>query len=206
MRLMARPRLHDDDAVLDAAAAVALELGARGASIDAIAARSGAPVGSIYHRFGSRDGVLAAAWERAVRRFQTGYLPEELPGPDPLATAAGMAEAVVSYAIRDPDGARLLMTLRPEDHFERPTPIEELNAGIAAAVRSLARGLGVSSERVRMAVIDLPYGTMRRRLAEGRRIDATVRAEVGAAARALLASGSADPLESTSAEPEGATR
>ncbi len=131
MRRMARPRLHDDDAVLDAAAAVTLELGARGASIDAIAARSGAPVGSIYHRFGSRDGVLAAAWERAVRRFQAGYLPDELPGPDPLATAAGMAEAVVGYAIDDPDGARLLMTLRPEDHFERPTPMEELNAGIA---------------------------------------------------------------------------
>jgi AcrR family transcriptional regulator len=184
---MARPRLHDDDDVLDAAAAVTLELGARGASIDAIAARSGAPVGSIYHRFGSRDGVLAAAWERAVRRFQAGYLPDEVPGPDALATAAGMAEAVVGFATSDPDGARLLMTLRPEDHFDTPASMEELNVGIVTAVRSLARALGVGGERVRMAVIDLPYGTMRRRLAEGRPIDAKVRAEVGDAARALLA-------------------
>lgn len=203
---MARPRLHDDDAVLDAAAAVTLELGARAASVDAIAARSGAPVGSIYHRFGSRDGVLGAAWERAVRRFQAEYLPAEVPGPDALATAAGMAEAVVAYAMEDPDGARLLMTLRPEDHFDRPTPMEELNAGIVNSVRALSRALGVPGERVRMAVIDLPYGTMRRRLAEGRRIDAGVRAEVGAAARALLAGSATEQgLQHTSAQPEGAT-
>ncbi len=201
---MARARLYSDDALLDAAAAVALELGARAASIDAIAERSGAPVGSIYHRFGSRDGVIGAAWERAVRRFQATYLPDEIPGPDPLSTAAGMAEAVVGFAIDDPDGARLLLTLRPEDHFEQPTPMEELNAGIATAVRALGRALGVSSERVRMAVIDLPYGTVRRRFAEDRRLDAPLRREVGAAARALLAAdGKLDPEEP---RPEGARR
>jgi AcrR family transcriptional regulator len=185
---MPRTRIHSDEAVLDAAAEIVLADGARAASIDAIAKRSGAPVGSLYHRFGSRDGVLQAAWERAVRSFHEDYLPAELPGEDPLETAAGMAEAVVAFAGSDAQAARLLLTLRLEDLLDRPTPDElaALNRGLASAIRTLAHALGIEAERVRMAVIDLPYGTVRRRLGESRPLDAAVRAEVGSAARALL--------------------
>jgi AcrR family transcriptional regulator len=188
MSAMARTRLHSDDTVLDAATAIVLTEGARAASIGAIAERSGAPVGSLYHRFGSRDGVLRAAWERAVRTFHAAYLPAEVPGPDPIATAAGMAEAVVTFAITDSQAARLLMTLRLEDLLDQPTPAElaDLNRELAGAIRSLARASGVSAERVRMAVIDLPYGTVRRHIGTGGRLSRSVRAEVGAGARALL--------------------
>ncbi len=86
---MARTRLHSDDVVLDAAAELALASGARSASVSAIASRSGAPVGSLYHRFGSRDGVLRAAWERAVRRFHAAYLPDEVPGAGPARHRGG---------------------------------------------------------------------------------------------------------------------
>lgn len=44
--------------------------GPRAVSVAAIAAASGAPVGTLYHRFETRDGILAAAWLRALERFQ----------------------------------------------------------------------------------------------------------------------------------------
>lgn len=55
---MPRAVAHDAGAILDAARGLVLEGGPRAAGVAAIAAASGAPVGSIYHRFGSRDGLL----------------------------------------------------------------------------------------------------------------------------------------------------
>ena len=57
---MAPPRKHDTDTILDAARALALRDGPRAVSVAAIARESGAPIGTLYHRFSSRDGILAA--------------------------------------------------------------------------------------------------------------------------------------------------
>ena len=48
---MPRPELHPTDSILDAARGVVLEQGLGAATVAAIAESSGAPVGSIYHRF-----------------------------------------------------------------------------------------------------------------------------------------------------------
>lgn len=183
---MARTRIHTDDAVLDATTKVVLGGGVRAATINAIAGASGAPVGSLYHRFGSREGVLSALWERAIGRFHAHYIPAELPGPDPVATGVGIAESVPAFARQHPAEAQLLMTLRPADLLERPEDLEHLNAAAAAAVTGMAAALPVSSERVRMALVDLPYGSVRRYLSTGRPISPRQVAEVGSAARALL--------------------
>ena len=71
---MPRPALHDTEAVLDATRELILDVGPRGTGIRDISRRSGAPSGSLYHRFSSRDNLVALAWLRAARRFQTGYL------------------------------------------------------------------------------------------------------------------------------------
>ena len=71
---MARPALHSTDVILDAARDALLREGPRGATIQAISAASGAPTGTLYHRFGNRDRLLIEAWLRAVRRFQEGFL------------------------------------------------------------------------------------------------------------------------------------
>ena len=71
---MARPRLHDPDSILDATLTVVLDRGAPEATIQAIAAESGAPTGSIYHAFGSREALLARMWVRAARRSQERFL------------------------------------------------------------------------------------------------------------------------------------
>lgn len=74
---MAPPRKHETDVILDAARALVLDGGPRAASVAAIAKTSGAPAGTLYHRFGNRDGVLTAAWLRALERFQARALAAE---------------------------------------------------------------------------------------------------------------------------------
>ncbi len=189
---MPRTRIHSDDAVLDATADVVLSRGARAATINAIAVASGAPVGSLYHRFGSREGVLRALWERAIHSFHHTYIPTEIPGPDPVVTGVGMAESVLVFANENPAEARLLMTLRPADLLDRPEELGELNAAAAAVVGEMARALDVSGERVRMALVDLPYGSVRRHLSTQRPISTGTISEVGDAARILLTAGGAD--------------
>ena len=71
---MGRPQLHSEDAILDAARTLVLEVGARSATVTAVAETSGVPKGSIYHRFASLDDLLAEMWIRAVRRSQGPFL------------------------------------------------------------------------------------------------------------------------------------
>jgi AcrR family transcriptional regulator len=61
---MGRRELRSAQAVLDGARTVLL--GDNPATIAEIAATNGAPVGSIYHRFESRDALLAETWSRAA--------------------------------------------------------------------------------------------------------------------------------------------
>ena len=63
---MAPPRKHETDVILDAARDLVLRGGPRAAGVAAIAEASGAPVGTLYHRFGNRDGILSAIWLRIV--------------------------------------------------------------------------------------------------------------------------------------------
>ena len=45
------------------------EQGYEGASINAIVKEAGIPISSVYHYFGSKDGVLVAVMERGAERF-----------------------------------------------------------------------------------------------------------------------------------------
>ena len=66
--MVPRKSLYSPEAMLDVARDLLLDEGAHGATIDAISTVSGAPTGSIYHRFGSRDELVTRLWMRAVRR------------------------------------------------------------------------------------------------------------------------------------------
>jgi AcrR family transcriptional regulator len=169
---VAPPRKHDTDRILDAARALALSEGPRGASVAAIARASGAPAGTLYHRFGSRDGILVAAWLRALERFQRRYL-EAAAEPDPLEAGVAMAVSVVAFARANRDDARLLLTLRPGDLLDAGPDAElqqrltAMNAPLYAELPRLARALhGRADARavdaVVRAAVDLPYAVVRR--------------------------------------------
>jgi AcrR family transcriptional regulator len=58
------------EAILEAARACFDEHGYAATTIELIAARSGASNGSIYHHFGSKDGILAALYLSAAASYQ----------------------------------------------------------------------------------------------------------------------------------------
>src|SRR4051812_50101854 len=108
---MAPPRKHDSDKILDAARTLVLRDGPRAASVAAIAAASGAPVGTLYHRFGNRDGILTAAWLRALERFQRRVLPAPTE-PDTLAAAAELELPQEPLPPEPPTSLRFQLALR----------------------------------------------------------------------------------------------
>ncbi|MGD1255205.1 TetR/AcrR family transcriptional regulator [Mycobacterium seoulense] len=195
---MAPPRKHETDVILDAARALVLDGGPRAASVAAIAKASGAPAGTLYHRFGNRDGILTAAWLRALERFQTRALAAagETPADAALETAVAMAVSAVSFARELPDDARLLLTIRPADLLDdepdaafRET-LAAMNAPLTERIAVLARQLygnnrPRSLDAVARAVADLPYAVVRRH-AHDEPMPNWLERDVAASARAVL--------------------
>jgi len=194
---MGRRRLHEPHEMLDAARTLVLEQGAGAATVGAIAGASGAPIGSIYHAFGSRDALLARLWIRAVERSQGRFLEALERDSDPLGGAVAAALSIYDFARDEPGDARLLVSLRREDLIQIPLPADvaaelaELNRPIEEAIGSLARRLfgRITRERVEqtaLAVFDLPYGALRRHLASGARPPSALRPPLARAVRAAL--------------------
>ena len=193
---MAPPRKHETDVILDAARALVLDGGPRAASVAAIAKASGAPAGTLYHRFGNRDGILTAAWLRALERFQVRALAAN--AETPLHTAVAMAVAAVGFARELPEDARLLLTIRPSDLLDdepdaafRET-LAAMNAPLTQRTAVLARQLygnnkPRSVDAVARAVADLPYAVVRRH-AHDEPMPNWLEADVAASARAVLES------------------
>jgi AcrR family transcriptional regulator len=174
---MARPAVHDSEVLLDAARELVLGSGPRSAGIREIARLSGAPSGSLYHRFGSRDGILIAAWLRAVRRFQAGFIPA-LEQPDPRRATAEAIRWSVRFAAEQPADTELLLRFGREDLLDSAPPADAaaelavVNERLERALRRLARRLFASAgaaalERTAHAVIDLPYAALRRHMLAG---------------------------------------
>ncbi|ULE33452.1 TetR/AcrR family transcriptional regulator [Mycobacterium sp. IDR2000157661] len=197
---MAPPRKHLTGAILDATRALVLEAGPRAASVMAIADASGAPAGTLYHRFGNRNGILAAAWLRALERFQRRAM--TVAEGTPLDTASAMAEAFVGFARELPQDAQLLLTLRPSDLLDGDLDARfrdaraEMNAPLLERVKELSRQLyGRTDDRaveaVTRAVVDLPYGVVRRHAFDSP-MPPWLEADVAAAARAILLQYQAD--------------
>jgi AcrR family transcriptional regulator len=193
---MAPPRKHETDVILDAARALVLDGGSRAASVAAIAKASGAPAGTLYHRFGNRDGILTAAWLRALDRFQARAMAAE--ADTATDTAVAMAVVAVSFARELPGDARLLLTIRPTDLLDgepdegfRRT-LAEMNAPLTERIGTLARQLYGKRDRravdaVARAVADLPYAVVRRH-AYDEPMPPWLEADVAASARAVLKS------------------
>jgi AcrR family transcriptional regulator len=191
---MAPPRKHETDAILDATRALVLAEGPRAASVSAIAAASGAPAGTLYHRFGNRDGVVTAAWLRALERFQSGVMAAD--GDDALEVCVAMATAAVTFARDRNEDARLLLTIRPDDLRDAdPDPtftatLADMNAPLMTRLEELTRALygRVDARRrdvVARAVVDLPYAVIRRH-AHDDPWPRWLAADVAQAVRALL--------------------
>lgn len=193
---MPRPQLHATDTMLDAARDLLLGGGVAGATVEAIADASGAPTGSIYHRFGSRDALVAKLWLRAVHRSQASFV-AALEAADPREAALAAARSILDFCDEHPADARLLASFRRED-LVRSVPegdlaaeLEEVNRPVERAIATLARRLygrrtRAAVDRVVLATFDLPYGAARRHLSAGSSLPPGLRRDVARAVAAVL--------------------
>ncbi|SHF99935.1 transcriptional regulator, TetR family [Streptoalloteichus hindustanus] len=168
--------MHSDDQILDAARDLLVAHGAAAATTGAISERSGAPVGSIYHHFGSRTALLARLWTRTVQRFQEDLLSATAAAPPGIPRAVAAAASSVDFALTRPADARLLLLARRDDLLgsdEVPpgtkATLATLNTPVTALISQLATEIYGSSspdhlELVTLAVVDLPYAVIRRHL------------------------------------------
>jgi AcrR family transcriptional regulator len=176
---MAPPRKHDTDTILDAVRALALRDGPRAVGVAAIARESGAPVGTLYHRFRSRDGLVSAAWKRALERFHAVWL-EAARDPEP---GPAMAVSVIAFARSNPEDAQLLLTLRRRDLLDAHGDAPILNTAVHEQIARLAGSDDPRAiDRVTRAIVDIPYAAVRRH----RTLPEWLEEDVAAAARALL--------------------
>jgi AcrR family transcriptional regulator len=175
--LLSMPRApkFDDEQILAAASRLIAAHGPSGATIGAIARAMGAPTGSIYHRFDSRDVVLAEVWLRAAAAFQAAFF-ERLSGSPPqeagLAAALSMAQRVREH----PQEARLLLLHRQEDFVDRGWPATmrrraaQLRHQVERELRAFSRRLcgrqdGQTVRIVAYAVVEAPFAAVRRHVA-----------------------------------------
>ena len=67
---MTRKKEIDRDRILDAAESVILDSGGRNFTLDAVAERAGISKGGLVYTFATKDGLVRAALEREMARFQ----------------------------------------------------------------------------------------------------------------------------------------
>lgn len=189
--------VFDTDRILDGARDLIVARGVRAATVDAIARATGAPVGSIYHRFRSIDELLARLWLRSARRLQETALAVEVDEDDPLAGAVAVALAMYDHCLAAPGDVLLLDALGREELLRRQDlgdargELEGVNTAIEARMGELARALYGRAGRaqrdlVLLALVDLPHGFAHRQLTTGTPTPRR-RERLAAAVRAVLA-------------------
>jgi AcrR family transcriptional regulator len=176
MEVVGRPAKFDSDAILDAAVLLIAERGVGQTTVSEMARRLGAPTGSIYHRFESRDLLLARLWTRTVRRAQTGFL--NALGEEDLETAAQRAALhILRWSREHPVEASLLLLYRREDLADRwsetlGAEASSLNDEMREAIRGFTRRrfgrvTPARLQAVAFALVDVPYAACRRYLLAG---------------------------------------
>src|SRR5438270_188426 len=166
---MARPKFADRD-FLDAALAIAAERGPLAATVGAIAERLGAPIGSFYHRFASRDLLLGELWLRTVVDFQHG-ITAALDEGDGLRAALHTPAWVRGHL----DEARLLLLYHRDDFVQGGWP-DTLRDGVAAQTERMETGFArfaglvfgsagaAELRRAQFLLAEMPVGAVRQHL------------------------------------------
>lgn len=194
---MPRPTKHGEAKILSIAAHLVAERGPAAASMTAIAAAAGAPSGSLYHRFQSRDALLGRLWLDKAKFFQD-RAAAALSHPDPREGALAAALALPQAARDDLDGARIMLLHRREDFLTDAWP-ESIQTEAARLRRQLGTLVRESAERLfgqatpfaieafGFAVNGLPMAAIRHHLQAGKAPPEHLDPLIAAAHRAVMA-------------------
>jgi AcrR family transcriptional regulator len=142
-------------AILDAALAVFLESGVAAASIEEIRHRSGASVGSLYHRYGSKEGIAAAVYLDALADYQREFVAALERSGDARDGIVSGVRSHLRWVMRHPDRAQfLLLTGGSEVRRAARDDLRTLNDAFFATVTGW---LSEYSDEIRSASIDVVY-------------------------------------------------
>jgi len=170
---MGRKEHFKRDEFMDAALKMVAQEGPGALTVSALAIGMKAPIGSVYHRFQSRDALLAELWIRAVEQFQRGFL-------EALARNGLLASLyTVEWVRKHPNEGRLLLLYRREEFLSGDWPghlkedVARLSRELDSGIRSFAeKRLGSLTEetlrRATFAIVDVPLAAVRQHLQEGK--------------------------------------
>ena len=166
---MGRPGRFTETQILDATAGLVADAGPGGATIAAICAVLGAPAGSIYHRFTSRDVLLGRLWLGKAALFQDNFA-SALADPDAVAAGLQAALSLPRTARADFPAARIMLLHRREDFLADGWPAElQVEARRLKQQVDAKRLFGrVSARTLRatsFAVLDVAFAAVRRHVA-----------------------------------------
>ncbi len=202
-----RPRVYDQDQILDAVERLAVQSGPAAVTIRAISDSIGVSNGAVYHTFGSRAGLVGRAWLRAGHRFlgAQGELIDAAPEGDAMAAVVAAAEAPAVFAEQHPHSSQLLLTVRRDELLgleaptELATQLRDLDRLLVDTMIRLTRALwdrkdAAAVDVITTCIVDLPTAILLRR---NRIHDHDARERLGAAVRAVLAVGAPPPRRRT---------
>lgn len=190
---MARPPKYSSEQILDAVVEVLRRTGPADLTVAMVADVLGAPSGSIYHRFPSRDALVASAWLRIGERFRQ-ELAAVLRATDPAQGALAAVRLILDWARRRPGEAGFFLlhsrteigsTEWPPELARRAT---RLGNDLTDTIRTFASRMpSVSLARARFALLDVPQAAIRRAQVAGSALDGEVQQLVEESVLALLA-------------------
>jgi AcrR family transcriptional regulator len=166
---MGRKAYFKHEEFLNAAIEIIAEEGLGALTIAALAKRIKAPVGSVYHRFPSRDALLAELWLNIIESFQNEFL-QKLQEDGLQATLS-----CLQWVRTHPYEARIMLLYRIDDIMSGEWP-QELQKRAERLARELHRAVlqftkkqfgrvtKENADRVAFALHDAPIGIFRRYL------------------------------------------
>lgn len=160
---MGRKSTFDDRHVFAALGRLLAEHGQ--ATIADVRDATGLTTGSLYHRFGSREGLMAAAWLDTVEAFQERFVA----ALDGKGIAAGVEAALTTprFCRDEPDLALVLVCCRPSEFLAEDTPaalrqrVDGINKRTEVALARYAARIHRPHLACRLALVGFPLGAVR---------------------------------------------
>ncbi|NLE78575.1 MAG: TetR/AcrR family transcriptional regulator [Rhodococcus sp.] len=191
---MGRKPLYDENTLLDAAVELVRESSPAAVTMSAVARKAGAPSGSVYHRYAERPELLSALWLRSLARFHGTFL-AAIDGEAGREGLISGARAVVGWCIEYRGDAEVLSFSRESFGYadwsaQARRALDEANATVGERLRRAGEEMGAVTERdfegITIAVVDVPYASVRRYLRQGTPLPGYVEDLVAVSAAAVL--------------------
>jgi AcrR family transcriptional regulator len=170
---MGRKAYFKNEEFIDSAIQIIAEEGLGALTIAGLSTRMTAPIGSVYHRFPSRDALVAELWLNIIESFQNEWL--KILQTDGLQATLFCMKWVRNH----PNEARVMLLYRIEDLTSGDWPkdlqkrarrlFKELRDGIAIFTKKqFGKVTNEYIDRTLFAIHDAPMGILRRYLEENK--------------------------------------